>query len=415
VPGTPAPIADRPAPRQIARDTVPAIKEYGNTSGVPMTSSHMTFHPAYRAKPVRARRQHRHHAGGVESAQPGVPEPGDLVVLIGALTGNEGMHGASAGSAGSTMDVTAVLIGAPLEQVKFRKALIDLRDAGCMRALTDIGGAGLNSAVGEIGDPCGVWINTALVPLKTSALPMWRILLSESQERMLLAVKPERHAEVVEILERHQVRTTVIGRFSGNGRYTVFHQPEQTEHDVLELTAGELPADPGELGFDVAYELLDFDEEQVGTNQVPAADAAEVAWPELSADELGELLAKVVSDPEVASQHYADSQYDCDSAGPRGFRPPTVFSERQQRRRQPQSSRRTPGGCRSIPRRLTTTSWSSMASRWSFKSPSPLRTATSPSCLRTLTKTARLPGSYGWLKASHRDGHEKLATVTPGA
>lgn len=308
VPGTPAPIAGRPAPRQVARDTVRAIKEYGNTFGVPMTSSHMTFHPAYRAKPFAL--------GGsigimpVESAQPGVPEPGDLVVLIGALTGNEGMHGASASSAGSTMDVTAVQIGAPLEQVKFRKALVDLRDAGCMRALTDIGGAGLNSAVGEIGDPCGVWINTALVPLKTSALPMWRILLSESQERMLLAVKPERHAEAVEILARHQVRTTVIGRFSGNGRYTVFHQPEQTEQDVLTLAAGELPAEPGEIGFDVAYELLDFDEDQVSVRPVPPSGTADVAWPELSASELGELLAKVVSDPEVASQHYADSQYD---------------------------------------------------------------------------------------------------------
>ncbi|MFD8491738.1 AIR synthase-related protein [Amycolatopsis sp. NPDC059657] len=305
VPETPAPIAGRPAPRQIASDTIRAIKEYGNTFGVPMTYSHMTFHPAYRAKPFAL--------GGsigimpTSAAQPGTPQPGDLVVLIGGLTGNEGMHGASASSAGSTMDVTSVQIGAPLEQVKFRKALVDLRDAGCLRALTDVGGAGLNSAVGEIGDPGGVWINTALVPLKTSALPMWRILLSESQERMLLAIPPSEYAAASRILKRHQVRTTAIGRFTDTGRYTVFHQPALTEADVL---AQAEPGEFGELGFDVPYEMLDFDIPRIETGPVPTITTPAPSWPSMAVDEIGKLLEQVVADAEVASQHYADSQYD---------------------------------------------------------------------------------------------------------
>ena len=107
--------------------------------------------------------------------------------------------------------------------------LIELREEGCLSALTDVGGAGLNSAVGEIGEACGVWINTALVPLKTAALPMWRILLSESQERMLLAVPPEHQERAKKILDRHMVRSTVIGRFADTGRYHVFHAPDLTE------------------------------------------------------------------------------------------------------------------------------------------------------------------------------------------
>lgn len=308
IPEQPAPIKGRPGARQLARDTIRAVKEYGNTFGVPMMSSHMTFHPSYRAKPFAL--------GGsigiqpASAAQRGRPESGDLVVLIGGLTGNEGMHGASASSAGSTMDEASVQIGAPLEQVKFRKALIDLRDAGCLRALTDVGGAGLNSAVGEIGEACGIWINTALVPLKTSALPMWRILLSESQERMLLAVPPAMHDKAREILDRHLVRTTVIGRFADTGRYTVFHQPELDEQGVMATAPGTVPSDPGELGFDVPYELLDIEIAKQQVGPPPVVDEQAPAWPELGAQELAKLLEQTVSDAEVASQHYADSQYD---------------------------------------------------------------------------------------------------------
>jgi phosphoribosylformylglycinamidine synthase len=306
--GSPAPIAGRPSPAQIARDTIRAVKEYGNTFGVPMMCSRMAFHPGYAAKPFAL--------GGsiglipTDKARRGTPAPGDLVVLIGGLTGNEGMHGASASSAGATMDEAAVQIGAPLEQVKFRKAIVDLRDAGCLNALTDVGGAGLNSAVGEIGEACGVWINTALVPLKTSALPMWRILLSESQERMILAVPPDRLDRTRAITARHQVRTTVIGRFTGTGRYRVFHAPDQSEQAVVAIAGGEPPANCGDAGFDVPYALLGYDPPQRAVGPPPPRDPAPPAWPRFDAAGIGALLEQVAGDPEVGCQDYADVQYD---------------------------------------------------------------------------------------------------------
>lgn len=308
LPGTAAPIEGRPTPKRIALETIRAIREYGNTFGVPMMWSRMAFHPLYRAKPFAL-------GGSVglipcADAQRGTPAPGDLVVLIGGRTGNEGIHGASASSAGARMDEASVQIGAPLEQVKFRKAIVSLREAGCLRAITDVGGAGLNSAVGEIGEACGVWINTALVPLKTSALPAWRILVSESQERMILAVPPDRLADARLITARHQVRTTVIGRFSGDGRYCVFHSPSLSEQAVVALETSQRPDEFGEMGFDVAYELLSYQPPAVPARPFTEPEPVGARWPSLTSQQLACLLEKVVRDTEVASQHYADVQYD---------------------------------------------------------------------------------------------------------
>jgi len=329
VPGEPAPLPGRPSPQQIAHETVRAVREYGNTFGVPMMGSHMTFHRAYRAKPFAL--------GGSLGLLPATaagrraPQAGDVLVLIGGLTGNDGIHGASASSAGAEMDHAAVQIGSPLEQVKFRQAILDLRDGGCLRALTDVGGAGLNSAAGELGDPGGVWLNTALVPLKTSALPTWRILLSESQERMILAVPPDRHGEAVAVLERHAVRHTAIGRFTGDGRYTVVHAPDVGEPDVLGADVEHLPGDPA-TGFSVPYDALDYEPPQrhatapagptaggaggsggageTGGRSGSGRAAGEIGWPRLDVDGLRGTLAGMLADPELASQRWASAQYD---------------------------------------------------------------------------------------------------------
>jgi phosphoribosylformylglycinamidine synthase len=303
----PSPRKGQPPPRQIAQETIRAIKEYGNTFGVPMAWSHMTHHHRYRAKPFAL-------GGSIglvpkHFARKGRPQPGDHLLLVGGLTGNDGMHGASASSAGSSMDVTAVQIGSPLEQVKFRQAIIDLRDTGCLRALTDVGGAGLNSAVGEIGEACGVWLNTALVPLKTSGLPMWRILLSESQERMVLAVVPDKLTEARACLDRHAVRHAVIGRFTESGRYCVVHDDRLTAEEVVRLDHGDLRTS-GEVGIDVPYRLLRYDAEPREFGRPPPRPRLDGQWPQVKPDGLEEALFRLLHDPELVDQSYAGSQYD---------------------------------------------------------------------------------------------------------
>ncbi|MEZ5322428.1 MAG: AIR synthase-related protein [Microthrixaceae bacterium] len=320
IPGTESVVRGRPDPARIAVETVRAVKEYGNTFGVPMMWSRMTFHPAYRAKPFAL--------GGsvglipVADAARGVPEPHDLVVLIGGLTGNDGIHGASASSAGAAaMDATSVQIGAPLEGIKFRGAIGDLRDRGCLRAVTDLGAAGLNSAVGEMGDPCGVWIDTALVPLKTHGLAMWRILLSESQERMLLAVPPDRLDETRAVLALHDVRGAVIGSFTGKGSYRVTHGRVGEEEFVAAARRGVVPTGTdapgtsggvgGELGFDVAYDLLEWKPEPRSAGPTPEVAPPRHEWPPVDAT----TPASVAADTEVADQSFAALQYDSSVQG----------------------------------------------------------------------------------------------------
>jgi phosphoribosylformylglycinamidine synthase len=276
----------------------------------------MAFHPSYRAKPFAL--------GGsigvipTALAQKGVPQAGDLVVLLGGLTGNDGIHGASGSSVGAEMDHSSVQIGSPLEEVKFHAGIVALRDAGCLRAITDVGGAGLNSAVGEMGDPCGVLVNTALVPLKTAGLPMWRILLSESQERMILAVKPEKLEEARTILARHDVRNAVIGRFTGKGKYCVIHAPEISEAD---LVASEPCLDGVELGFDVPYDLLSFRPDPIEPSPEPKPPVKATAWPTLDTQALAKAAPAILGDYAVQDQSLADSQYDSTVQGRRPYGP----------------------------------------------------------------------------------------------
>lgn len=312
LPSSPSPIAGRPSPRRIANETIRAIKEYGNTFGVPMMWSHMTFHDGYRAKPFAL-------GGSIgiipnAHAQKGTPKAGDHVLLIGALTGNDGIHGATGSSAGAVMDTTSVQIGSPLEEIKFREAILHLRDAGCIRAITDMGAAGINSAAGEMGEGVGIWLNTALVPLKTGGLPMWRILLSESQERMLLAIPTEKLTEAREVLRRYEVRNAVIGRFTGTDRYCVVHDTSLTEDVVVAADATAMPA-AAEVGFDVPYELLKY---RPAPREVPSArQEREVAsrWPQLQPKELADVVRGMVGDLEVADQSFAAQQYDSSVQG----------------------------------------------------------------------------------------------------
>jgi len=309
---------DRPPPTEIARETVRAISEYGNTFGAPMAWSRLDFHPRYAAKPFALG-----GAVGVipqRAAKKQAPAVGDYAVLIGGPTGNDGIHGASASSAGSAITATSVQIGSPLEEVKFREALLELRDAGCLNTLTDLGGGGLNSACGEMGDPVGVWMNTALVPLKGRGLPMWRILLSESQERMLLAVPKEQLDNAYEILSRHYVPHAAIGRFDGSGRFTVFHDPELAIDDETPV-AVDVKAVGGDVGFSIPYSELTYAPEPLQIAEPPRDVLLEDELKLAEAD-VGTVLAEILATLRVCSQRSVSSRYDSTVRGD------TVHSQR---------------------------------------------------------------------------------------
>ena len=212
-------------PRVILLESIRATAYYCNPMGIPM------MHPVYRVHSGYPKCFALGHTLGIipeEYALKEDPRPGDAVVLFGGRTGRDGIHGATASSAemtGETIhkDAAAVQIGHPITERKFMTAVPILRDMGCLRSVTDLGAGGISCAVGEMGSQTGVRIDLAKVPLKDESLAPWEILLSESQERMMAAVPPEKVDEALDILSRYDIEYAVIGGFTDTHKLTAYH------------------------------------------------------------------------------------------------------------------------------------------------------------------------------------------------
>ncbi|HEV2380645.1 MAG TPA: AIR synthase-related protein [Terriglobia bacterium] len=208
-------------PRLIVSESIRGTSYYVNPMGIPM------LHPVYRIHPGYAKCFALGHSIGLipkRYALKETPQPGDLALVIGGETGRDGIHGATASSASMTGETlakesAAVQIGHPITERNFATAIPVLRDAGLIRSITDLGAGGISSAAGEMGAEIGVDLDLDRVPLKDRSLTGWEILLSESQERMLIAVAPQNLARAESILDRYEVAHAVIGQFTGSNRF----------------------------------------------------------------------------------------------------------------------------------------------------------------------------------------------------
>lgn len=216
-------------PDNMLRGLVVGVRSYGNPMGIPTSNGSVHFHQDFAAKPTVLV-----GAYGItpeEYAQKGQAEAGDRVVVIGGRTGRDGIHGATVSSAErtretATVDAAHVQIGNPIEEKKMADAILEARDKGLIRALTDCGAAGFSSAIGEMGENVGVTVDISKAPLKYEGLSPWEIWLSESQERMALAISPENIDEFSKICQRHSVEATDLGMFDGSNRLTVKYGEE---------------------------------------------------------------------------------------------------------------------------------------------------------------------------------------------
>jgi phosphoribosylformylglycinamidine synthase len=207
-------------PQLIVSESIRATSYYTNPMGIPM------MHPVYRIHPGYAKCFALGHSVGLipkKYALKDALRPGDVALLIGGETGRDGIHGATASSTGMTGETlqkesAAVQIGHPITERRFTSAIPVLRDQECIRSITDLGAGGISCAVGEMGSETGVRIDLDTVPLKDKSLTAWEILLSESQERMLVAVPPEKVAEARSILEKYEVNYSALGHFTDTGR-----------------------------------------------------------------------------------------------------------------------------------------------------------------------------------------------------
>ena len=158
-------------------------------------------------------------------------EPGDRIVAVGGRTGRDGIHGATFSSVeltgeSETISGGAVQIGNAITEKMVLDVVLQARDRGLFRSITDCGAGGFSSAVGEMGEPLGAEVDLDRAPLKYEGLSYTEIWISEAQERMVLAVPPENWPELKALCDREQVEATDLGQFVATGRLTLRYHGE---------------------------------------------------------------------------------------------------------------------------------------------------------------------------------------------
>jgi phosphoribosylformylglycinamidine synthase subunit PurSL len=218
------------SPRRILDGVVSGVGVGGNCSGIPTPQGFVWFDNRYIGKPlvfagtVGVMPRERDGRKLYEKQA----KPGDLVVMIGGRVGKDGIHGATFSSEAldPASPVTAVQIGDPITQKKFSDVIVkEARDRGLYSSITDNGAGGISCSVAEMAKECnGCHVSLEKVPLKYPGMSPWEIWISESQERMTLAVPPDKLEELMDLMRRREVEATVIGVFTDTGRCVVeFH------------------------------------------------------------------------------------------------------------------------------------------------------------------------------------------------
>ncbi len=215
-------------PRRIRDGVHQGVIDGGNQSGIPWARGFERFDDRYIGKPL----VYCGTVGRIPRLLQDRPSerkeirPGDAIVMCGGRIGKDGIHGATFSSEELRQEspAQAVQIGDPITQRKMYEFLMEARDQGLYRAITDNGAGGLSSSIGEMSRLSGgADLDLAKAPLKYEGLQPWEILLSEAQERMSLAVPPERVEAFVALARRRDVEATVLGSFTESGAFVVRH------------------------------------------------------------------------------------------------------------------------------------------------------------------------------------------------
>ncbi|MBP9079617.1 MAG: phosphoribosylformylglycinamidine synthase subunit PurL [Flavobacteriales bacterium] len=294
-------IANTASSRWHMRGVVKGIGDYGNAFGVPVLGGEVFFDPCYTTNPlVNAMSVGIVRTDKVISATShGVGNP---VYIVGSATGKDGIHGASFASkdiTGTSMDdLPAVQVGDPFMEKLLLEASLELADTDAIIGMQDMGAAGIICSTSEMSAKggCGMDINLDQVPLRQGGMQPWEILLSESQERMLVVVKKGRDKEVQAIFEKWDLHCEQIGTVT-EGNTLRFHW-----HGGL---VAQVPADSLVLGGGAPVyrreqqEPASFAEsKKFRTDMVPVPDDLEQVGYELLAS------------PNIASKRWVSEQYD---------------------------------------------------------------------------------------------------------
>ncbi|MEK9679033.1 MAG: phosphoribosylformylglycinamidine synthase subunit PurL [Rhodospirillaceae bacterium] len=287
---------DHPKTRHLVSGVVAGIGGYGNCVGVPTVGGECNFHPAYDGNIL------------VNAMTVGIAETdkifysaatgaGNPVVYVGSKTGRDGIHGATMASAEFSEDSEekrpTVQVGDPFTEKLLMEACLELMDTNAIIAIQDMGAAGLTSSSFEMASKGGVGVELDLdqVPAREEGMTAYEFLLSESQERMLMVLKPAEEDTARKIFEKWELDFAIVGHLTDTGRMVIREKGE---------VAADLPIDP------LALASPEYDRPWEPTPAQPVIAPEDVP----AAENLLDTLKTIMASPDMCSKRWIWEQYD---------------------------------------------------------------------------------------------------------
>ncbi|MEO6893991.1 MAG: phosphoribosylformylglycinamidine synthase subunit PurL [Ginsengibacter sp.] len=292
---------DNEKTQHLISGVVSGIGHYGNCFGVPTVGGEIYFEECYHTNPL----VNAMSAGVVrlgETVSATALGEGNPVFIAGSATGKDGMGGAAFASAditeSSAEDLPAVQVGDPFQEKKLLEACLEVIQTGAIVGMQDMGAAGIICSTAETSAKGGVGMNIHLekVPTRQKNMKAWELLLSESQERMLLTVEKGREKEVIDIFEKWDLPCKQIGEVA-DGEMLRFYMNDELE--------AEIPAESLVLGGGAPVYEREYKEPKY-FEKIKGFDPAIIPVPE----DLKSVAEKLISLPSIASKKWIYEQYD---------------------------------------------------------------------------------------------------------
>ncbi|CAN5668533.1 phosphoribosylformylglycinamidine synthase subunit PurL [soil metagenome] len=287
--------------RYLFAGVVRGVGDYGNCVGIPNIGGEVFFDRAYEGNPIvnamaigLMKREEL-----ITAEATGVGNP---MMAVGARTGRDGIHGATFASEELSGDDDAasrprVQVGDPFTEKLLLEASLELIGSGHIVAIQDMGAAGLTSAASEMAGRggSGVTLEMSRIPVRESGMTPYEILLSESQERMLVVAKQGREGEVRKILQKWELEAEAVGEVTDNGHFQIF------ENGVLVASIPALPLTDG---------CPTYEREGIEGDDVKAARARDLGHLLAPEGDLSEDFMSLLQSPNLASKRWIYEQYD---------------------------------------------------------------------------------------------------------
>ncbi len=286
---------DHPKTRHLVAGVVAGVGGYGNSFGVPTVGGEVNFDPRYNGNClVNAFAAGLARTDGIfYSKAEGVGLP---VVYLGAKTGRDGVGGATMASAEFDEAIDekrpTVQVGDPFTEKCLLEACLELMATGAVIAIQDMGAAGLTCSAVEMGakGDLGIELDLDKVPVREERMTAYEMMLSESQERMLMVLRPEKHEEAEAIFRKWGLDFAVVGRTTDDLRFRVLHQGEEVANLPIK---------------DLGDEAPEYDRPWVEPEAPPALDAR--CLPQA---DIADALLRLLGSPDLSSRRWVWEQYD---------------------------------------------------------------------------------------------------------